>query len=366
MRTKQLIMATTMICFTILPVPTTAADVGSDGIKPNFMWETTALENNLSTFQLPPSKLLAQAETDTAVSKGAAPGSGGRTSDAEEQARIAEAMNNPLSSLWLLFMQNDTKWFKGDILDDLDEDTKLQNTTLIQPVMPFQLTEEWKLIFRPVIPINSFETVGGVDISTGGVQEITGVNFDRKTGLGDIVLWNAFSKQYKPPFVWGVGPTVMLPTATDDQLGTGKWSAGPMGLAVYISDKWIIGGVAQHWWSFAGDDNIKVNTTLGNTTIDRPDVNLTDFQYILRYRLSPLTNIGCAPNVQYNWETDQLSLPVGLGMDTLIKIGLLPVKIGFEAYYYVEKDDDFGPEWQLRLLFVPVLPAPKWSQKAIF
>ena len=33
--------------------------------------------------------------------------------------------------------------------------------------MSIQLTEDWKTIFRPVIPINSFETVDNVDISTG-------------------------------------------------------------------------------------------------------------------------------------------------------------------------------------------------------
>jgi hypothetical protein len=72
------------------------------------------------------------------------------------------------------------------------------------------------------------------------------------------------------------------------------------------------------------------------------------------------------PNIQYNWETDELSLPVGMGFDTMINIGKLPVKIGAEAYYYVAQDDDFGPEWQLRFFFVPVLPSPKWSQKPLF
>lgn len=139
-----------------------------------------------------------------------------------------------------------------------------------------------------------------------------------------------------------------------------------MALAMSITDKWIIGGVAQHWWSFAGDDDISVNTSLGQVKVDRPDVNLTDFQYIIRYRYSDVTNIGVAPNIQYNWETDELSLPVGMGIDTLIKIGKLPVKIGAEVYYYVKQDDDFGPEWQLRLLFVPVLPAPKWSRTPLF
>lgn len=286
--------------------------------------------------------------------------------DADEQAKIAEALANPLSYLWLMFTQNDTKWYDGDILDRLNEDTKVQNTTLIQPVMSMQLTEKWKTIFRPVIPINSFETVGNVDISTGTVPGVTGVDFDRETGLGDIVLWTAFSNRYTPPFVWGFGPTVMMPTATEDQLGTGKWSAGPMALAVSITEKWIIGGVFQHWWSFAGDDELTINTSSGPETLERSDVNLTDFQYILRYRYSPLTNIGVAPNVQYNWETDELSLPVGIGFDTLVKIGKLPVKIGAEVYYYVQQDDDFGPQWQLRLLFVPVLPSPEWSRRPLF
>ena len=283
-----------------------------------------------------------------------------------EAEAIAEAMNNPLSSLWLMFAQNDTIWMDGDLLDDLGESSQVQNTTLLQPVMPFQLTEEWKVIFRPVIPINSFETVGNVDITTGTVPEITGVDTKRKTGLGDVVLWTAFSNNYTPPFVWGFGPTIMLPTATDDQLGTGKYSAGPMALAVGITDKWILGTVAQHWWSFAGDDDFTINTSQGKARVDRADVNLTDFQYILRYRYSALTNIGIAPNIKYNWETDELSLPVGMGFDTLIKVGPLPTKVGVELHYYVVQDNNYGPEWQLRFYFSPVLPSPKWSREAIF
>ncbi|MDX2419037.1 MAG: hypothetical protein QNK19_16385, partial [Xanthomonadales bacterium] len=135
-----------------------------------------------------------------------------------EQAAVAEALNNPLSSLWIMFIQNDTTWYKGDLVDGLGKSNLVQNTTLIQPVMPFQLTENWKAIFRPVIPINSFETVDNLDITTGTVPDSTGTDFDRETGLGDIVLWAALSNSYKPPFVWGFGPTVMLPTATDDRL----------------------------------------------------------------------------------------------------------------------------------------------------
>jgi hypothetical protein len=285
---------------------------------------------------------------------------------AAEQAAIAEALNNPLSSLWIMFTQNDTTWYKGDLVDDLGKSTLVQNTTLIQPVMPFQLTENWKAIFRPIIPINSFETVDNLDVSTGTVPDLTGTDFDREAGLGDIILWTALSNSYKPPLVWGFGPTVMLPTATDDKLGTGKYSAGPMALGVVLTDKWVLGGVGQHWWSFAGDDTRKINTSLGKVKVDRSDVNLTDFQYIVRYRYSAVTNIGAAPNVQYNWETDELSLPIGMGFDTMAKIGKLPFKYGAEIHYYAVQDDDFGPQWRLRLYFVPVLAAPGWSKKALF
>jgi len=344
------------------PDPSQETAVNGDeslGVSKDFNLANQNLRFNKGDWKF--NRLLAQAEPGTAKSDAES-----GQAEMDEQAKLAEALANPLSYLWLMFTQNDTKWYDGDLVDRLGEDAKVQNTLLIQPVLSIQLTESWKTILRPVIPINSFETVENVDISTGTVPGITGVDFGRETGLGDIVLWTAFSNQYKPPFVWGFGPTVMMPTATDDQLGTGKWSAGPMALALGITKKWIVGGVAQHWWSFAGDDDLTINTSLGPATVDRPDVNLTDFQYIIRYRYSPLTNIGVAPNIQYNWETEELSLPVGIGFDTLVKIGKLPVKIGAEVYYYVQQDDDFGPKWQLRLLFVPVLPAPAWSRNPLF
>lgn len=272
------------------------------------------------------------------------------------QAEIAEAINNPLSHLWLLWVQNDTSWWSGDITDAFGDDDKVMNTTLIQPIMPVQLTEDWKAIIRPVIPINSFDTIDGFDVSETEPEGPLGINFERETGLGDIVLWTAFSNNYTPPNVFGFGPTIMMDTATDDALGTGKWSAGPMALAFHIGEKWIYGVVAQHWWSFAGDS-------------ERDDVNLSDIQPVLRYRLTPETNIGMAPNIRGNWDNDsddRWSIPIGLGVDTLVKLGPLPVKIGLEAYHYIEQPDPFGPEWQIRLLFVPVVPSPGWSKTPLF
>ena len=270
--------------------------------------------------------------------------------------QIAELMANPFSYLWFAMVQNDTYWWDGDLLDITNEDRKVMNTTVLQPVMAMQLTEEWKMIFRPVIPIHSFNTVTGFDIIEDEPEGPIGSNWDRKNGLGDIVLWTAFTNSYNPPFVWGFGPTIMMDTASNDALGTGKWSAGPMAMVANITDKWILGGIAQHWWSFAGSSN-------------RDSVSLTDFQPIVRYRLSPQTNIGFAPNIQYNHTAksgNRLRLPIGGGISTVVKLGKLPIAIGVEYYYMVETPDTFGPKHQFRFVITPVVPSPDWSRNPLF
>jgi len=275
------------------------------------------------------------------------------------QAEINEMINNPLGKLWILMVQNDYISYGGDILDDNNIDNINQNTTLIQPVMPFQLTDDWKVIFRPVIPINSYKTVDSIDIGfEGDGPFINDVDFKRKTGLGDIVLWTAFASNNmaKPPNVFGFGTTVMLDTASKKELGTGQNSVGPMALAFHIDEKWIYGTVAQYWRSVNEDNS-------------RNSVSLFDIQYVGRYRYSQNTNIGFAPNIRYNSEAssgDRWTIPVGLGFDTMVKLGPLPTKIGLELHYYVKQADEFGPEWQVRLYFSPVIPAPGWTQKALF
>lgn len=321
---------------------------------------------------LPYSILMAQATPATADSTASAFDVGAGTAQADDeaakpqytQAQINEMINNPLGELWMLFMQNDTTLYKGKALDFLGEDDKVFNTTTLMPVMPFQLTEDIKWIFRPVIPLHHWDAPS---VSEGPPSQYPGgtlpasVNFGNQTELGDIVLWNAFAtnEMVKPPNIFGAGVTLMLDTATDDVFGTGKNSAGPLALAFHLGEpgEWIYGTVVQHWWDFAGDD-------------DRNDVNLTNIQYVAFYRLNSETNIGFGgPNITANWEADsgnKWTIPVGLGINTTTKIGPLPVKVGIEVYKYIEKPELFGAEYGLRLIFSPVIPSPAFSKQAIF
>jgi hypothetical protein len=297
-------------------------------------------------------------------------GSGAAEQPQYTQAQINEMINNPLGELWMLFLQHDMTVYEGDALDALGEDEKVFNTTQIMPVMSFQLTEDIKYIFRPVVPIHHWEVPTGFTTNDGnppnpslppGNGNITGVDFESKTELGDIVLWNAFATNdmVKPPNIYGFGVTVMLDTATDDTFGTGKHSMGPMGLAVHVGDpgEFIYGAIVQHWWDVAGDD-------------DRSDVNLTNIQYLGFYRVDDETNIGIGgPNITANWEADsddRWTIPVGIAWNTTTKIGPLPVKIGVELYKYIESPDNFGQEWGLRFIFSPVVPKPGFSKNPWF
>jgi len=288
---------------------------------------------------------------------------GTTTNAVPSQEEIAKMINNPLSYLWMMAMQNDTWFYDGDMPG---ADKATVNRFTVMPIMPMQLTEEYKLVVRPWLPIytdklpwgekENFSWTGG-EIGMGlpsGISET-----DWKSGIGDMGMWAALAtnENAKPPFVWGVGVTAMFDTASKEQYGTGYNSAGPMGLAFYLGDKWIVGGILQHWWDYSGK----------GTQANHDGVSLTDLQYVLRYRVGADTYVGMAPDLSYNWKTETWNVPVGGGFDTLIKIGPLPVKIGMETYYYAKHgSDQLHNEWQLRIFFVPVLPSPDWSHHPLF
>ena len=55
--------------------------------------------------------------------------------------------------------------------------------------------------------------------------------------------------------IWGAGPVLLFPTATDPLLGTEKWGAGPTGVVLKQSGPWTYGALANHIWSYAGDSS---------------------------------------------------------------------------------------------------------------
>jgi hypothetical protein len=199
-------------------------------------------------------------------------------------------------------MQSDFQWWDGKITDK----KRLVHITLIQPLIPVALTENWRMIVRPVLPFASLP-FSGFDYEEGPMGPIPSPNFGRHSGLGDMVLWIAFTNMYTLPNVFGFSPTMLLPTGSYKTLTTGKFNLGPMVAALHTGQKWIFGFVAQHWWTVTGDPH-------------RGHVNLRDIHYVLKYRLTSETSIGCSPNRRVNWVADgrnRLTFPIGFGGDTI-------------------------------------------------
>jgi hypothetical protein len=248
-------------------------------------------------------------------------------------------LNNPVSSVWSMVFQNNYTQLKSGSQDvpgwDEGDDKWFYNLNF-QPVLPLPLTRDWNLINRPVFPIFADRPVLESD------------GFDEVDGMGDIGLVSLLSPaKTAGGLLWGVGPTLIFPTATKDELGQEKWQAGPAAVGLYLGKEWIFGAFPQHWWSFAGND-------------DRKSTSQTNIQYFI-WRLFPgQWQIGTAPNILIDWKADddnKLTLPVGLGVGKLFKIGGLPIKFILEGQYAVIHPDDFGQEWNIRFTVTPVLPS---------
>jgi hypothetical protein len=257
------------------------------------------------------------------------------TSEADELADVAAKLNNPVGPLWMLFTQNDYTTYGGDAVTGSTQ--ARVNSLKLNPVLPLPISEDWNLILRPVI-----QHVSGQypDPDTGAIQD--------ETGMGDSVLLAAFSpEKTSEGVVWGVGPTMILPTASGDK-GSDRWAAGPGGTVFYLGDTWVTGVVAQQWWDFGGDGS-------------RAGINRMDLQYVLRYRITPTFQIGMTPNIIADWEADsdeRWTVPVGLGFDQTIKIGDMPVRIGLEYQRYVHTPDTFSARSNVRFFFIPVIANP--------
>jgi len=264
---------------------------------------------------IPVPALLAQGEAD-------GDGTIGPGENAAEE--LAKAAQNPVADLISLPLQNNTNF-------DFGPEEKTQNILNIQPVWPFALTEDWNLITRSILPV----------ISQPGLFP----GDDRKNGLGDLTFTAFLSPTEPGKWIWGAGPVLLLPTATDDKLGTEKWGAGPSAVALTSDGPWLYGALVSQIWSFAGDD-------------DRDDVNQLLVQPFVNYNLANGWYLVSSPILTANWEADNSNtwtVPLGGGFGKIFRVGSQPVNAQIQAFYNVEAPDN-GADWQLRFQWQFLFP----------
>ena len=245
--------------------------------------------------------------------------------DADGNADLAQDLTNPIANLVTIPIQMN---FDRDIGPG-DEGSKI--TTNVQPVIPFEISENWNLITRTIMPL-----IHQDDVFPGHGSQF---------GLGDINSSLFFSPKSPTAggLTWGIGPVLVLPTATDSKLGGRKWAAGPGVVGLTMRGPWTLGVLANHVWSFAGDN-------------DRPDISNTFMQPFAAYTWQSGWTASAQSESSYNWETEQWSVPVNAALSKLVMFGKVPVSLQGGVGYWMESPDS-GPEGlRFRLQANIVLP----------
>lgn len=251
------------------------------------------------------------------ASASAALGEERSAADEEKTEELAKAAQNPIANLISVPFQFQSNFGVGPYHQP-------QGVLNIQPVIPIKINDDWNLITRWVTPVIAQPRLSPTD--------------GREFGLGDLnpSLFLSPSKPGEGGIIWGVGPTFLLPTATDRNLGNHRWGAGPSIVLLTIKGPWVVGVLANNIWSFA-------STGKGS------NVNQMLVQPFVNYNLPHGWYLTSSPIITANWLAPgaKWTVPAGGGFGRLFKVGELPVNASLAAYYNVETPKG-GAKWQAR------------------
>lgn len=238
----------------------------------------------------------------------------------ESESDLAKRTQNPIASLISVPFQANTTYGVGPR-------EKAQNVLNIQPVVPFGLSETWNVITRTVIPIVS--------------QPSFVRGQDRQDGIGNISL-STFLSPTAPAFgrlIWGAGPVLALPTASNDRLGADQWAAGLTAVALVSQGPIVAGALVNNVFSLEGRSS-----------------SAFLLQPFLSYNFSHGWYVSSSPIITADWarSDDAWLVPVGGGFGKVHRFGPLPVNLSVQAFYNAERPEgagDWSTRFQVQLLF---------------
>jgi hypothetical protein len=234
------------------------------------------------------------------------------TAQAQDPEALAKQTQNPVASLISVPFQ--ANWDFG--IGTNGETASLLN---FQPVVPFAVSQSTNVILRVIMPLTS---------QPGGDGRIN--------GLGDIVASAFFSPIKTGKIIWGVGPVVLLPTATDNALGSEKFGIGPTAVVLTQPGKWTLGALVNQIWSTSGAKN-------------RQDVNTTYIQPFVNYNLGAGLSAGVSMEATGNWNADETwTAPLLFNVSKVTLLGRQPVSLTVAAGPMVASPSG-GANWRFRL-----------------
>ena len=249
----------------------------------------------------------------------------GNEAGASADEKAKDAAQNPLANTISIPYQNETYFNVGP-------EKRVENALIIEPVIPFKLNANWNLITRTIIPIIR---VPRVSPNEGSVA-----------GLGNMQPQFYFSPVRPAPgkIIWGIGPQLWLPTATDDRLGVNKFGGGPAGVVVTSRGHFLLGALINNVWTGQNKEHQRVD-----------QFNLNPFVF---YNLQRGWYVLSSPQMSSDWTArpgQKWTVPVGGGVGRVMKVGVQPINARVQFWNDVVQPTG-GPSWtmqaQVQFLFI--------------
>jgi hypothetical protein len=237
----------------------------------------------------------------------------GSASEQSEDSAAKNAAQNPVAAAISVPFQNNTYYGVGPY-------RRAENALLIEPVIPFKLSEKWMLISRTIVP----------------VEVVPRLSPTRQVdyGLGNIQPQFYLSPVHPGKLIWGAGPQFWLPTATDSTLGTNKWGGGPAVVGLYRQGHWLGGALLSD--QFAGVNHTHIN-----------QMTLNPFLF---YNMPHGWYFMSGPIITSDWtasRSTRWTVPVGGGVGRIFKVGNQPLNARTQFFNDVRTTSG-GPDWQLQ------------------
>lgn len=259
-----------------------------------------------------------------AVALGLAGSAFAQDDDGKSQ-ELAKKLSNPVASLISVPFQ-----FNFD--DGYGPDSKGSKFVMnVQPVIPISISEDWNVIWRNIMPV---------------IYQSDVVGNSSQGGLGDFT--DSFFLSPKAPvagMIVGAGPVVLLPTATDERLGSERWAAGPTVVVLKQSGGWTYGMLANHLWDYAG-------------TAQRENVNVTFANPFVSFTTKTAMSFSLNTETTYNWDAgrDHWTIPVNFAVSQLIKVGQQPVQLQAGLRYWAETPANGPSGWGFKAAVTLLFP----------
>lgn len=248
-----------------------------------------------------------------------------KTLNSTDDIKVLQDAQYPLSNTIVLPLKNNLGF-------GFANHKQPQDLLQIEPRLPIKLSENLKVIVRPILPILSqFNTVN----QSGNIF-----------GLSDLNPQFYFASANPGKISAGIGPAFAIPTATNSQFGTGKVSAGPSVVFAIENSNWGLGFYGNNVWSFAGSRK-------------RPSVNIFNLEAFMYYNFSNGWFLASTPNLSANWNlsgSDKWIVPVGGGAGRLFKVNDQYIIASIESFYNVLVPSSIGTKWSMRFSLYFVFP----------